>query len=91
MERPSAQRVNGIGMRVMRTVENGCASVAVPLISSGIFGYPKEAAWRVAISTCVAKLDELGGDGPDIVFCVKSDSSLELGRRMLSEIRGHEH
>lgn len=70
--------------------ENGCASVAFPLISSGIFGYPKEAAWRVAISACRAKLDELGSHGPDIVFCVISDSSLELGRRMLSEVRGCE-
>ena len=32
--------------------ENDCHSIVFPVISAGIFGYPKEEAWRKAIRAC---------------------------------------
>lgn len=34
--------------------DNGCAAIAFPAISTGIFGYPPEAAARVAVAACRA-------------------------------------
>ena len=67
-------------------VENDCKSIAFPLISSGIYGWPKEEAWRIAIQTCLDKLADLGESAPSVTFCVLSDSSLEQGRGILAKL-----
>jgi O-acetyl-ADP-ribose deacetylase (regulator of RNase III) len=42
--------------------ENGLKSVAFPLISAGIYGYPKDLARRVAKEAILAFLNESGDD-----------------------------
>ena len=64
-------------------VENGCESIAFPLISAGIFGYPTEGAWDVALKACrdfIAK-----GNQIDIVFAVLSDSIIQMGKDALKK------
>lgn len=65
-------------------VDNKCRSIGFPLISSGVFGYPEQAAWDDAINAC----NEFISDNPDvfirIVFAVISDSTLANGIKTLN-------
>ena len=66
--------------------EKGCESVAFPLISSGVYGYPKAEAFRVATSAIAAFLEahELR------VYLVLFDrAAFLLGAERFGEIRGY--
>ena len=65
--------------------ENGCHSIGFPVISSGIYGYPKKEAWQIAIEACN---DFINGNSDYlilIIFAVLSDSSKEMGEKTLNE------
>jgi len=66
-------------------VENGSRSVALPLISSGIFGYPAEEAWRIALSACRSFLAS-HPDSLDILFVAQSEHKLDTGRQILAQL-----
>lgn len=60
--------------------DNGLVSIAFPAISTGIFGYPIEAATEIAVMTVRANLY----DGLDeVVFACFSDTDLEVYERYL--------
>ena len=67
-------------------IENNCHSIAFPLISAGIFGYPKDKAWRKAIQAC----KDFFYMNPDVdlqvIFAVLDDRILALGQNTLDEI-----
>ena len=66
---------------------NGCRSIAFPLISAGIFGYPVEAAWERAICACRDFLDRHPENGPDIIFAVLDNKITEIGEAVLQKCR----
>lgn len=63
--------------------ENGLHSIAFPLISAGIFGYPKDQAWEVAISSCRGWLAEHEDYEMNIVFAILDDRIMEIGVGLL--------
>jgi len=65
---------------------NSCKSIGFPLISAGIFGYPKDKAWRKALQAC----RDFMRDNPDydisIIFAVLDDRILAQGEQILAEL-----
>jgi len=64
--------------------EHAVGSVAFPSISTGIYGYPIEAAARVAVAAVRAALARLPAIG-EVVFCCFSADDLRVYERVLGE------
>ena len=66
--------------------ENDCRTIAFPLISSGIYGYPKNKAWKIAINACSEFLNENPDYDLEITFAVLSDESKQLGEMAIEKM-----
>ena len=65
---------------------NGCHSVAFPLISAGIFGYPKDKAWRKALQACNDFIKANPDWDMDISFAVIDDTVLDIGESVRKDL-----
>ena len=68
--------------------ENDCHSIGFPVISSGIYGYPKDEAWKIAVQACNDFINENSDYSINIIFAVLSDESKEIGEKAIDEIAG---
>jgi O-acetyl-ADP-ribose deacetylase (regulator of RNase III) len=66
---------------------NSCRSVAFPAISTGVYGYPKEMAAKIAVATVA---DFLGGsEAPEkVIFCCFDQPAAGLHRREIERLAG---
>jgi len=64
-------------------MEYGCRSVAFPCISTGVYGFPKETATRIAVETVPRFLLDHSGI-MDVIFCCFSDTDFHLYRAVLN-------
>ena len=64
-------------------VENGCSSVAFPLISSGTYGYPKDQVLKFAVSVITEFLFE---HELMVYLCVFDRKSYEFSQKLFAEI-----
>lgn len=67
-------------------VSYGCHSIGFPLISSGIFGYPVEQAWKKALQACRDYFEEHPNVSLNVIFAVLNDDTLKLGKKILTQI-----
>ena len=66
--------------------ELGCATVATPSISTGIYGFPVEAAAPIALEEARAALEREGTTVREITFALFSESDLEVYGRALQAL-----
>lgn len=69
-----------------RAVENKCKSIAFPLISSGIYGYPKNEALQVATSAIQAFLVD---HDVDVALAVFDKSAFTVSRELLGAVESY--
>ena len=61
--------------------QNGCKRVAFPLISAGVYGYPKEEALRVAVETI-----KQNGDGMEITIVLFDRQAYAIAKEKFADI-----
>lgn len=69
-----------------RAVEYGCHSVAFPSISTGAYGYPLQAAARIAYHT-VREFLEQRGRPREVTFCTFGEEATRIYRELLRSTR----
>lgn len=66
--------------------KNGCHSIAFPLISAGIFGYPMKLAWRKGIRASVNFMKKNPDYDMNITFAILDDHIISTGKAILTDI-----
>ena len=67
-------------------LDHACRKLVFPLISAGIYGYPKEQAWRIALSVCTEYLSNNQDSDLEIVFAILDRATLELGKEIMRDL-----
>ncbi len=64
--------------------DHACSSIAFPAISTGVYGYPKDAAAGIAVATV---RETLGASDMQVLFCCFDAATLAVYRALLAQDR----
>ena len=71
---------------LLGAAKRGCTSIAFPLISAGIYGYPPKDAWHIALRTVQKFHKEFPTVSMDVTFAVISDDMFAMGQAVLNSL-----
>ncbi|MBK7031350.1 MAG: O-acetyl-ADP-ribose deacetylase [Bacteroidales bacterium] len=66
-------------------IEHRFNSIAFPNISTGVYGYPKEEAAKIALSTVISSLSGMEYQ-PKVVFCCYDEENFSIYHQMLQSL-----
>ena len=66
--------------------DNGCNSIAFPLISAGIFGYPVDKAFRKALQACEDWFKDNRDYDLEIIFTIPENDKYDIGIKTAKEL-----
>lgn len=67
--------------------EHNLKSIAFPAISTGVYGYPKEEACEVAVTTVLEYMRDFGYR-PQVIFVLFDDENYNIYTAFISKLRG---
>jgi len=68
--------------------EKGLSSIALPAISTGIFGFPKERCAQIMLTTVVETLKREETPLEEVVFCLWGEESLQIFEEAAKKMLG---
>jgi len=68
--------------------ENGCHSIGFPLISAGVFHYPVDKAWEVAIKSIRDYFRDNPSCDIQVIFAVRDPEKIRIGQAVLDANAG---
>lgn len=66
--------------------DNGLHSIAFPLISAGIYGYPLNDAWKIALKSCRDFVEANKDYETDIIFAVLDEGIMNAGLKTMTDL-----
>ncbi len=67
-------------------LKHSVKSIAFPLISAGIYGYPLEKAWKTALKACNEWSEKHPDDDIQIIFTIPEQHKYDMGKEIMKQV-----